>query len=415
MITTIEDTLEILAGLRPRILNIRLDYNEKSIIKSLGRQVQNGLALTDRQLDLAVKKIEKYRENLEKNGVDVNMILETTPLKMPVRYIDRSQKIFLSEDSDKKIIINLKFSSNKNFDKNWEEISKKIIGEVKEKSFLKEVPFNENNIFQVMSKFSNGEFVIENKILEIFEKIEKIQENPTNFVPYIDLIDDQIEIKNHSTTCKKFIDENYKKLVDHAPFEFIDKVKSCGIFYKTSKILEKIENSSLNDLSKNVITNVSKKFRVSPEKYSTENLLNTVDQLNQWPVLFVVDEDLNRNDLVLEFCESLYQRIPKNTINVFYRLTNNSSEAQKFNQYVKDNSLNNYIDETTKAVFISKQRIPKPLFRSTWRPYTAIVLTNHDFGKIASYLNNIPVVYYYNSSIALAINRIKGSSQIVEL
>ena len=57
---TIEDAIEILAGIRPRIINIRIDYNEKNLIKSIGRQVANGTALTDRQLDLALKKIQKY-------------------------------------------------------------------------------------------------------------------------------------------------------------------------------------------------------------------------------------------------------------------------------------------------------------------------------------------------------------------
>ena len=44
MTQTVEDAIEILAGVRPRIINIRIDHNEKNLIKSIGRQVSNGLA-----------------------------------------------------------------------------------------------------------------------------------------------------------------------------------------------------------------------------------------------------------------------------------------------------------------------------------------------------------------------------------
>jgi hypothetical protein len=64
MTQTVEDAIEILAGVRPRIINIRVDHNEKTLIKSIGRQVSNGLALTDRQLELSLKKIKKYQANL---------------------------------------------------------------------------------------------------------------------------------------------------------------------------------------------------------------------------------------------------------------------------------------------------------------------------------------------------------------
>ena len=107
--------------------------------------------------------------------------------------------------------------------------------------------------------------------------------------------------------------------------------------------------------------------------------------------------------------------VPKEKINVFFRLKNEQTEYEKFNQFIKDNGLNNYIDSTTKVVFISRGRIPKPLFKADWKPTTAIITSNHDFGRMAAYLNDFSTVYYYNSSVSLRNSRLKGADKIVQL
>ncbi len=102
-------------------------------------------------------------------------------------------------------------------------------------------------------------------------------------------------------------------------------------------------------------------------------------------------------------------------MNVFFRLKNEQMGHQQFNQFVKDNHLNNYIDSTTKVVFISRNKIPKPLIKADWQPRTAIITSNHDFGKLSAYLNDFSTVYYYNNSVAMRNSRLKGADKIVQL
>lgn len=411
----IEDVIEILAGLRPRIVNIRLDYADKNIIRSLGRQVHKGLALTDRQLDLSIKKIEKYRDGLEKNNIDVDKMLQEKPLKMPLRFIDRSQKIFLSKIDNDKTVMSIKFNVSKEFDSFWSTISKTLIGDVKEKPMLKEIPFNEVNVHQVLSTFPHNSYDIDDEILEIFEKIQEIQENPTNFIPHLILEDDLLVIKNQNSTCQKFIEKNFEDLSKNSEFEFVDKVKSCGILHKSTQVVEKIQNSPLPDLSKKVLLNVSNKLRVNPEKNTLNELFEVIKSLNQWPVLIILEEDADTYAQLLTILENIPNTISNDQVTVFFRLNKHTKNYQEFNDYVKEHKLNNFIDSNTKVVFISKQRIPKPLFKTDWQPYSSIVFSNHDYGKISSYIDNIPVVYYYNNSVSVRNSRIRGSQKIVEL
>jgi hypothetical protein len=132
MTQTVEDAIEILAGVRPRIINIRIDYNEKNLIKSIGRQVSNGLALTDRQLELSLKKIKKYQENLEKNNIDVTTLLATQSLRLPLREIDRSQMILISTDDDNKKLISIKGTRARTFQEKWLKIQEKLVGTIHE-------------------------------------------------------------------------------------------------------------------------------------------------------------------------------------------------------------------------------------------------------------------------------------------
>lgn len=411
----VEDVIEILAGLRPRIVNIRLDYADKTLIKSLGRQVHKGLALTDRQLDLSIKKIEKYRSGLEKNNIDVDQILKDKPLKMSLRHIDRSQKIFLSKIDNDKPVITIKFNISKEFDSFWISISKNLVGDVKEKPMMKEIPFNEVNVSHVLSTFPHDVYEIDSDILEIFEKIQEIQENPTKFIPHLDVENDIITVLNQTPTCKKFIDEKFGNLSTNSEFEFIDKAKSCGISLKSTRVIEKIQNSDLSDLSKSALLSITNKLRINPEKNSLKDLFDTVNSLNQWPMLVILDEDTGTHNQLLSILENLPNEITNEQMTVFFRLNKNTRNYQEFNDFVKEQKLNNFIDSKTKIVFISKQRIPKPLFKAAWKPYVSVVFSAHDYGKISSYIDNIPVVYYYNNSVSLRNSRVKGSQKIVEL
>jgi len=415
MTHTVEDAIEILAGVQPRIINIRIDYNEKNLIKSIGRQVSNGLALTDRQLELSLKKIKKYQANLEKNNIDVNTLLVTKALRLPLREIDRSQMIFISTDDENKKVISVKGVRAKSFQEKWPKIQEKLVGTITEHGTVKEFPMNEINISVIVSEFQDSDFVIEPQLLTIFKEIEKIQENPEKFVPYVDLEDDRVVIRNANKHCVDYVETKIPENVKSNFLSYIDKLKKCGIYHKNSKILEKIGKNAPNELTKNILVNSSTRFRISPELYPVSTLIEVIENLDQWPVLVLVDDDHKALEQVTSIFSALSGKIANSEITVFFRIDNGQKNYNEFNQMVKDNHLNNYIGPDTKVVFIAKNKIPKPLLKADWHPNTAIMLSNHDFGKTSAFLDDMSTVYYYNNSIVVRNNKIKGARQIAQL
>lgn len=415
MIHTIEDALEILAGTRTRTVNIRIDFNETSLVKSLGRQVSRGTGLTDRQIDLSLKKIEKYRQGLEKNSVDVDHLLTNKPLKLPIRYIDRTQSISLEITEDKKTKILVKFVFSKKFASTWSEIQKELIGQVKEEKNKKEIPFNEKNLYTVVTALKPIEFNVSEEIDEIYRNVEDILEDPSENLPHVGFDQEKIQIKNASANCIDYMDKQFPIYRDEDFLVFLERAKNCGIFHKNQEILKKIEEKTSNSLLKNILIETTTRFRLDPSKYGIDTIFEIINDLKQWPILIVVDEKKEAIFQVKSYIEHLIKYIPESEINVFFRLENDTNEGREFNQFVKDRGLNGYIGPTTKVVFIAKNRIPKPLLNADWNPHTAVIATTYEYGKTAAYISDFLSVYYYNNNVRPVYNRNKGNSVIVQL
>ena len=413
---TIEDTLEILAGGFPRRINIRLDTADIRLLTSLKKQLAQKIPLTDRQLDLSLKKIEKYRANLEKCNVDVDHILTVKPLKWPLRVIDRTQSVEIETDTTtNKPMIVVKYVFSKKFAEFWAKIEEHTNTYNRTDRGVKKIPYSEKCLYLVVQGLVKMNFTISSEVLEIYEKIEKILENPENFVPYVDYVEDTVVLKNLNSKCESAIIEKFGTRYTCSIFEYVDYAKSLGVTLKTQNLIKYLSEISPSVLTKKISIESSTRYRLYPENYSIEELFSAVNTFNQWPLVIVVEENDQVLSIVSKMVNELSNIIPKEKINVFFRLKNEQPEYEKFNQFIKDNSLNNYIDSTTKVVFISRGRIPKPLLKADWKPTTAIITSNHDFGRMSAYLNDFSTVYYYNSSVSLRNSRLKGADKIVQL
>ena len=415
MTHTIEDALEILAGTTNRAVNIRIDFGEVNLVKSLARQVARGTALTDRQFDLATKKIEKYRVGLEQNAVNVESLLALKTLRMPLRQLDRTQSISLFIDTDNKTKVLIKYVFSKKFSAIWSNLQEQLTATVQDSKGEKRLSFNEQDLYLIVNTLKPLGFAVSNDVETLYEKIEEIYLSPDNFAPYVDIVDDTPVLKNVNARCQEYLDKEVPSRKDSDFLVFLDRVKNCGIYHKNSKIIEKITEISPNNLIKTILVSPETRFRLNPQEHTTSSLFNILDTLNQWPMLVLVDETKDAISQVKHLCTELMHRCASNEVTVFFRLENGNPEHEEFNQFVKDNHLNNYIDSKTKVVFVSKNRIPKPLFNADWKPRTALVTSTYEYGKTSAYLNDFPTVYYYNNSVSVRHGRLKGTRQIVQL
>jgi len=402
---TIESAVEVLAGTVPRQLNIKLDNKDKAILKSISNQISKNLALTDRQAEMLLRKIQRYQSALEINGVNVGEILEKKTTRQPLRVIDRTEAISLITDREKnqeQIVVT--HQKTKKFDDLWSSTRKKIQGKTTETFSQKIFPLNENNLVAVLDMTTFLDFEVSEEITEYLEKIEKIHDDPEKHQPCLEIVDDILKIKNLSATVSEKILENYKNLEKDDFLSFLSSLKNHKISLKSPKILEKIKNTypGINtDLAEKIIFSKSSRLRISPEHYNLEKIVETLILLKNHPILVILEENEHILTQMKMLVENFKKFFSEREMTVFFRLPSSEKHSLEFSKFVKEEKLNNFIDEKIKVVFISKQRIPKPLVTATWKPNTALMLARNDFGKVSVYLNDFTNVYYYNDSVSL--------------
>ena len=85
-------------------------------------------------------------------------------------------------------------------------------------------------------------------------------------------------------------------------------------------------------------------------------------------------------------------------MSVMFRLDSKlGNEAMQFNQYVKSQGLNNIVDKNTKIVYISNNKIPKPLMKSGFRPKGILTIGSKKVANnIDSYVSSHDLIIQYD-------------------
>lgn len=78
---------------------VSLARYDVQILSSMSSATQSGKALTDKQADLAVKIILKYRKQLEKLEIDISPIETNPQYRLGIRQIDRRRLLFIENNS----------------------------------------------------------------------------------------------------------------------------------------------------------------------------------------------------------------------------------------------------------------------------------------------------------------------------
>ena len=186
MFKTIEEALENLVGLEGD-LKIPIESTDMTILNSIGRQVFRGKALTDRQRDVIIEKLDYY--NIDYENV----------LRMPLREIDRSKYIKLIDDTDVPDLpksqhsntkyMKLRFPFNKRTIIALQEtiFDHKISNHIHQKgSHEHYILCNEKNTFAIVGLFVNKSYEIDQELIDYYNKVKNILDNPRKHIPYAD-------------------------------------------------------------------------------------------------------------------------------------------------------------------------------------------------------------------------------------
>jgi len=222
----VEDYLEYLAGyevgvtalIMPNLAKISLARYDIQIVNSMANATMFGTALTERQAELAVKLILKYRRQFAKLGIDVSPI-EDPQYRIPPRKMDRTKTIWVVDD---KILV--KFPYDNILIKDIQTFREESQGRAHydREAKIWYLALTEYNVNWIVPWGNANGFEIDTAVREIFYQILECEHQPFE----IKLVQqaDGYAITNAADSLVEYINthaggfgkDNLVNLVDHA-------------------------------------------------------------------------------------------------------------------------------------------------------------------------------------------------------
>ena len=109
-------------------------------------------------------------------------------------------------------------------------------------------------------------------------------------------------------------------------------------------------------------------YESKPSVETLDQILGSLWNLDRFPMLVILSK--NEPEKQLHSMLSYYRDILNvEQQSVLFRLEDKNAG---FNQLVRDRKVNNWVDKTTKIVYISKDKLPKLLVNCEWKPTVAL-------------------------------------------
>lgn len=201
----IEDYLELLAGSAPcghcdNYWFISLANYDYSPARSMSTTIQMGRGLSDKQRDLALRIILKYKKQFAKHGYDISH-LETDPKwRSPLRQVDRRKSVYIENDQ-----ICVKFPFNPSMVDFFRRYSRRrelnIEAGYVEWSSEKKVwvlECTEQNIDVVYNTTINEDFDYSIEFKTLAKQISTVQKNAESYQLVCDIRHERVIIRNAS-------------------------------------------------------------------------------------------------------------------------------------------------------------------------------------------------------------------------
>jgi hypothetical protein len=288
--SSVEDYIEVMNGDRDpdtgRIYNlfdstppiVSLARYDVQILSSMSSTTQSGRALTDRQAELAVKLVLKYRKQLEKLNIDVAPV-ETPTYRLGIRQIDRRRLLYIENDR-----IVLKFPYDTTLINDLRDLSKISQGSWRFDAANRAwaLAITETNVVAANGFAQNHQFEIAPEFAQYMEAVEACESQPYE----IKLIqqDDTYTITNAPRTLLEAIQDwnNLDQLID----------QSAVYGYTVDELLSLDTAVKHGPRIANLMTAQETKFAPTSDESVFQDLIRYADCTGRYPI-YVYEPDMS--------------------------------------------------------------------------------------------------------------------------
>jgi len=347
---------------------------DKKTLISLYRQSTEPTFLTENQSQLLIRILNFYKKNFTQDHIS---LIDKPNWTRPFRILEHTKNVSISEEKNKIII---EFSYDKDIKKHVLSVLASTKGNYEMHGVgLITVDLNEKNVIIIVDQLKKNNFVFSPKIIEIYNNInsllEKKQEILDTTVNFNEFFKERVlkDIQDNNLLDVKILDRRIRHQYKHD-----------------------LQNNS-KDLYFQIANRKSTNVHINRSFYTIQDILNHLQILERFPVLIILD---SRNvDQCIDFTNQIATYPVVGSKGIYFRLDNNNEKNKEFNQIIKNNLLNVYLDNKTDIAVIGNSILPKFFIKSTWKPKSVISLTNgFRNNKAHVFCNDVDLKIYYNET-----------------
>ena len=343
MMLYMEDLVLYLVDAKNNIDIADLSPRDYSLIYNIGKQLRNGGSMTEGQSKLLLKVL---RENQDKLAVliDIKDSIGSPTFRNKFRSIDHTRKIFIKNND--KIVV--KFPFNNKLNNLMYKISPHSSFDKQNKQY--EFPIRPDIVDALITNFQDEGFIIDELLLEWYESIKTVKQNPELYLP---LLDKDLTLKNCAPTLEKYFNQNKKDTLVSNLFL----AKSLNIKIANELLNAVHADKDLPSMIKIYLELDKNRIFLDVKRHSIADLASMLFHMGTWPVMIIMEENPSTfKDLENWYISLSNLGITDQQMSVLFR----SDKDREFNDFIKSRNLNNNINNDTKVVFI-KPKLPKIL------------------------------------------------------
>ena len=400
---TVEDCLELVAGISQlkfhddptlsKLQNFKLHEDNHKIMFSIAKQVFRGTELTQRQYTLVQKLlVDYYIDQFDKHEIDLKSCIGR--LRNPLRKINEEHWIKLLDYKDMKMLV-IRFPFNKKVLKHIEDLKNSVDKEYFYEKHQHFFPFEEKYVMRLVTiaKRFEKKFNIEQPIMDIYNQLLEFDANKQNYIPGIY----NYKIANLPTKGLEHCVNSIKEEPSQTNlWKYYDRRFLYGLEYiDENAVLESFKHCS--ELTAKVTQRSQSVICINKLKWSLDQVLASIHELDRYPLLIVIDTK-QAQDQLFELHRRFTNFIPSEEMSVMFRLP--SPKGNEFNHFIRENHLNNIVDNKTKIVYINSNKVPKPLIKTQWRPVCAFTLgSKRNYTKVDGFISGTDLYMQYDTDI----------------
>jgi len=351
--------------------------SDRSIINSLGKQLGNGNAFTEKQSSIGIRLVNKYEIILKHAGFDVDKIIKDKVFRWPFRTIDKTKTLYIDGE---KIVIKSPFIAeviNKiKKRKNGYHVKGNYNSETKEWSF----DYNETNLMFLVGLTKGMNFSIDQKIQDDLAKCIDITKDALEHYP-------MLRRKMGGYTYKDILIDHHKADVRRV----VMKAKLQGCMAYDDTVVDLMKPKKPID---KILLGDNRNWFINSMKYTVLDIFPLIETVDKCIIMCSSNEP---NDL-MRWVDTLVEcGIDNKDISVMFRFKSGEKWFDG-NKYIKSAGVNEFSED--KKIYIINEKVPKPLIKSNIDPELIIsslpVVPSHY--KTQAWLQNKPTVVYYCGS-----------------